>query len=416
MAAFSLQDSGQGIGVVSPGGVGYDINCGVRLLTSTLTANEVKPKIKEIVAALFANVPSGVGSKKIRVDERTLGEAVTRGAKWAVERGYGVSDDAEHCEENGAIEGADYAKVTPQARKRGMPQFGTLGSGNHFLEVQRVEKIFDAAAAKAFRLPEEGGVTIMIHCGSRGFGHQTCDDYIRVMLRASEKYGIPLPDKELCCAPLGSPEANDYFGAMNCAVNYAFCNRHVIAHWVRESFEQALGKKQGDWEKMGLRTVYDVCHNIAKIEEHEVKSEGGTIKAEKVCVHRKGATRAFWAGRDEVPAAYRAVGQPVIIPGTMETASFVLVGSPQAAETFASVCHGAGRVMSRHEAIRAFRGVSVQSEMAKRGITVQSVEPVTLAEEAGGAYKNVDEVVRSVEAAGLARIVAKLTPLGVIKG
>jgi tRNA-splicing ligase RtcB len=411
VAAFSLADEGNGVGVVSPGGVGYDINCGVRLLTSTLSAKEVQPKIKEIVNALFENVPSGVGSKKIRVDERTLGEAVERGCAWAVERGYGVADDAEHCEENGAIPGADFSKTTPAARKRGMPQFGTLGSGNHFLEVQRVEKIFDAEAAKAFRLPPEGGVTVMIHCGSRGFGHQTCDDYIRVMLRASEKYGIPLPDKELCCAPLGSPEANDYFGAMNCAVNYAFCNRHVIAHWVRESFEQAFQKKQGDWEAMGLRTVYDVCHNIAKIEEHAVKGN-----AKKICVHRKGATRAFWSGRKEVPSAYRSVGQPVIIPGTMETASYVLVGSPLAAETFGSVCHGAGRVMSRHEAIRAFRGVSVQGEMAKRGITVQSAEPVTLAEEAGGAYKNVDDVVASVEQAGLARAVAKLVPLGVIKG
>lgn len=380
-------------------------------MTSTLSASEVKPHVKEIVAALFANVPSGVGSKKIRVDERTLGEAVTRGAAWAVERGYGVADDAEHCEENGAIAGADFSKTSPQARKRGMPQFGTLGSGNHFLEVQRVEKIFDAEAAKAFRLPPEGGVTVMIHCGSRGFGHQTCDDYIRVMLRASEKYGISLADKELCCAPLSSQEARDYFGAMNCAVNYAFCNRHVIAHWVRESFEQAFKKKQGDWEKMGLRTVYDVCHNIAKLEEHVV--QGAT---KKVCVHRKGATRAFWAGRDEVPAAYRSAGQPVIIPGTMETASYVLVGVPQAAETFASVCHGAGRVMSRHEALRTFRGTTIQSEMAGRGITVQSAEPATLAEEAGGAYKNVDEVVASVERAGLARIVARLTPLGVIKG
>ncbi len=406
VAAFSLED-----GIVSPGGVGYDINCGVRLLTSTLSASEVQPRIKEIVAALFQNVPSGVGSKKIRVDERTLGEAVTRGAAWCVEQGYGVADDAEHCEENGAIAGADFSKTTPQARKRGMPQFGTLGSGNHFLEVQRVEKIFDAEAAKAFRLPEEGGVTVMIHCGSRGFGHQTCDDYIRVMLRASEKYGIALPDKELCCAPLKSQEAKDYFGAMNCAVNYAFCNRHVIAHWVRESFEQAFQKKHGDWEKMGLRTVYDVCHNIAKIEEHAVSG-----KNQRVCVHRKGATRAFWAGRPEIPSAYRSIGQPVIIPGTMETASYVLVGLPRAAETFASVCHGAGRVMSRHDAIRAFRGVSIQQEMAKRGITVQSVEPVTLAEEAGGAYKNVDDVVASVEQAGLARIVAKLVPLGVIKG
>jgi tRNA-splicing ligase RtcB len=251
----------------------------------------------------------------------------------------------------------------------------------------------------------------MIHCGSRGFGHQTCDDYIRVMLRASEKYGIPLADKELCCAPLSSQEAKDYFGAMNCAVNYAFCNRHVIAHWVRETFEQVFKRERGDWEKMGLRTVYDVCHNIAKLEEHEVNGA-----KQRVCVHRKGATRAFWAGREEVPAAYRAVGQPVIIPGTMETASYVLVGVPQASEAFASVCHGAGRVMSRHEALRNYRGGDVQKNMAGRGIAVQSVEPATLAEEAGGAYKNVDDVVASVEAAGLARIVAKLVPMGVIKG
>ncbi|MFH0835100.1 MAG: RtcB family protein [Candidatus Micrarchaeota archaeon] len=400
MAAFSLDE-----GIVSPGGVGYDINCGIRLLRTDLRAEDVKPKAHELVQTLFANIPSGVGSKsKIRLDAKQLGEAVTQGASWAVEKGYGVSEDIEHCEENGCMEGADFSKASDMAKKRGAPQFGTLGSGNHFIEIQKVDKVFDAEVAKTFGIAEEGQVTVMIHSGSRGYGHQVCDDYIRVMLGAAEKYRISLPDRELCCAPLNSDEARNYMGAMNSAVNYAFCNRQVMTHWVRESFASVMKKS---WDSMGFQLVYDVCHNIAKIEEHNGK---------EVCVHRKGATRAFWKGRPEIPAAYRSIGQPVIIPGSMNTASYLLCGLEGAAETFGSTCHGAGRTMSRHEALRAFRGTDVQKKMEAEGVAVKSMEPQILAEEAGGAYKDVDAVVRSVEKAGLCKIVARFVPMGVIKG
>jgi len=380
-------------------------NCGIRLLRTNLEASEVKQRARELVDALFEGIPSGVGSKgRIRLkDDDELGEAVTRGVKWALDEGYGVAADAEHCEEGGAMGGADYSKVSAMARKRGRPQLGTLGSGNHFLEIQRVEKVFDVEAAKAFGL-REGQVCVAIHSGSRGFGHQVCDDYIRVMLGASEKYGIKLADKELCCAPLSSPEASDYLGAMACGVNYAFANRQAMTHWTREAFAKVFKR---DWESMDLSLVYDVCHNIAKIEEHNGK---------KLCVHRKGATRAFWAGRPEVPAAYRAVGQPVIIPGSMETASYVLKGLPGAAESWGSTCHGSGRVKSRSQALRDYSGIEIQRGMEARGVVVRAVETGVLAEEAGGAYKKVDDVVGAVERAGLCGIVARLVPMGVIKG
>ncbi len=400
VAAFRVED-----GVISPGGVGYDINCGMRLLRSDLKAEDVKPHVRELVEAFYENVPVGVGAKsRQRLTKEELGEAVTRGMDWAIENGVGTKKDAEHCEEGGAMKGADYSKVSDRAKKRGKPQLGTLGSGNHFLELQRVSQVFDEEKAKAFGL-FEGQTTVMIHSGSRGYGHQICSDYIRVMLEASKKYGIELADPELCCAPVGSPEARDYAGAMASAVNYAFLNRFYMSHWVRQSFEQVLGN--GDWESHGLHSVYDVCHNIAKFEEHDGK---------KLCVHRKGATRAFWAGREEVPADYRAVGQPVIIPGSMQTASYVLCGLPGAKESWGTVCHGAGRVMSRHAAIDSFNSDKLASEMNAKHIEVKAKNARTLSEEAGGAYKNVDAVVESVERAGLAKIVAKLEPMGVIKG
>jgi tRNA-splicing ligase RtcB len=405
VAAF---DEAEG-GVVSPGGVGYDINCGVRLLKTNLHEQDVRPKLKELIAKMYDAVPSGVGSKsRIRLNPKELEEAVMLGAKWAVEHGMGVEKDLEHCEENGAIQGADYSHVSDMAKKRGGPQFGTLGAGNHFLEIQKVEKIHDAETAKAFGITEEGQITVMIHCGSRGYGHQICDDFLRTMINASEKYKIPLADRELCCAPLGSPEAESYLGAMRTAVNFAFCNRHVIGHWVRESFQDVL--KQ-DWQAMGMETVYDVAHNIAKIEEHDVDG-----KRKKLCVHRKGATRAFWKNHPDVPAAYRAVGQPVIIPGSMNTSSYLLCGLEGAKETWGSTCHGAGRTMSRHEALRQFRGTEVQKQMEAQGMAVKAGGPDSLAEEAGGAYKDVSDVVGAVEDAGLCKIVAKLVPLGVIKG
>ncbi len=357
---------------------------------------------------MYDAVPSGVGSKsRIRLNPKELEEAVNLGAKWAIQRGMGVEKDAEHCEESGAVQGADFSQVSDMAKKRGGPQFGTLGSGNHFLEIQKIEKIYDEEIAKAFGV-SEGQITVMIHCGSRGYGHQICDDYIRTMLHAAEKYKISLADKELCCAPLGTPEAEAYLGAMRSAVNFAFCNRQVIAHWVRETFKEVFKR---DWETMGLEMVYDVAHNIAKMEEHEVDGKKKTL-----CVHRKGATRAFWKNHSDVPTAYRAVGQPVIIPGSMNTFSYLLCGLEGAKETWGSTCHGAGRTMSRHEAIRQFRGTEIQKQMEARGMAVRAGGPDSLAEEAGGAYKDVGEVVGAVEDAGLCKIVAKMVPLGVIKG
>lgn len=380
----------------------------MRLIKTNLTADEIKPKLKELTAALFRNVPSGVGSKgKLRLSIPELEEAVTMGARWAVEKGYGWEKDLKHLEENGEMKGADPSKVSIKAKQRGQPQFGTLGAGNHFLEVQRVEKVFDEKIAKAFGL-EEGNVTIMLHCGSRGFGHQICDDYIRVMLRASERYNITLPDKELCCAPIGSPEAEDYLKAMYCAVNYAFCNREVMTHWIRETMREIFKKEA---ESMDLSIIYDVCHNIAKTEKHEVDG-----KMKMVCVHRKGATRAFPPQSEDIPADYRAVGQPVIIPGSMGTASYVLAGVESGKEAFYSSCHGSGRVMSRHAAIRQYRSEDVKRELEKRGLAIFATSGDVISEEAPGAYKNVDEVVDGVAKAGLSKIVVRVTPMGVAKG
>lgn len=403
VAAFDAEE-----GIVSPGGVGYDINCGVRFLRTDLSVSDVQPKLTQLTDALFRNVPAGVGTKsKVRYNEQTLEPFVTHGIKHAVEQGFGIKKDLEHVEENGHMQGADYSRVSDLAKKRGAPQLGTLGSGNHFLEVQKVEKVFDAETAKAFGI-FEGQITIMIHSGSRGFGHQVCDDNLRTSLRAAEKYGITLPDPELCGTPLDSPEAVEYFGAMKCAVNYAFCNRQFMTHWVRETMEQVFKK---DWEALGVNPVYDVCHNIAKFEEHVVDG-----KKRNVCVHRKGATRAFWAGHEKVPAAYRAVGQPVIIPGSMNTSSYLLCGLPGAAKTFASSCHGAGRRMSRHMAIRQFDSRKIEADMVSKGQVIRATQPRLLSEEAGGAYKNVDDVVGAVEKAGISKIVAKMVPLGVVKG
>ena len=375
---------------------------------TNLSETDVRPKINELIDKLFRNIPSGVGSKgKIKLSISELDEAVKGGAKWAIEKGYGWEEDSQRQEENGCVKEADPSKVSEKAKSRGAPQFGTLGAGNHFLEVQKVEKVIDAHTAGLFGL-EEGKIVVMLHCGSRGFGHQVCDDYIRVMLNASKKYGIKLPDPELCCAPLGSKEAGDYFGAMYSAVNYAFCNRQVMTHWIRETFEDVF-KKSSD--ALGMKLVYDVCHNIAKVEEHDV---GG--KKTKLCVHRKGATRAFPAGRQEIPSLYRNAGQPVIIPGSMGTASYVLVGEESGRECFYSTCHGAGRTMSRHEAIRTYKGSDVKQSLEKKGILLRATGWDVISEEAPGAYKDIDEVVKGVELAGVSRIVARLTPIGVAKG
>jgi len=398
-------------GVISPGGVGYDINCGVRLLTTNLSEKDVQPKLRKLADIIFRNVPSGLGSRRkdFQISPSELDRIIMEGVPRIVEQGFGWPEDVKHCEENGHMSLADPSRVSSTAKKRGLTQIGTLGSGNHFLEVQKVDKIYDPETAKAFGITHEGQVTVMIHCGSRGFGHQICSDYLRVTERAVRKYGISLPDRELACAPGTSDEGQDYFKAMSCAVNYAFVNRQMITHWVRQSFEEAFGVSA---EKLGLNLVYDVAHNIAKIEEHDVGN-----KRVRVWVHRKGATRAFPPGHEAVPADYRETGQPVLIPGSMGTSSYVLVGTPKSMEiSFGSTAHGAGRMMSRAAAKRKFWGGDVRRSLESRGIVVRSASAVVLAEEADPAYKDVDRVAAVSDAVGIAKRVARLVPLAVIKG
>jgi tRNA-splicing ligase RtcB len=397
-------------GVVSPGGVGYDINCGVRLLRTSLNEHEVRPRIGQLINALFHNVPSGLGSEgKIRIGQKDMNQLMIAGARWAVERGLGLDEDLDATEEGGCLSGADPSKVSDRAVKRGMPQAGTLGSGNHFLEIQVVKEIFDSQIASAMGITDRGQVLVLIHTGSRGLGHQVCTDHLRIMEQAVAKYGIRLPDRQLACAPVESREGQDYLGAMACAANYAWANRQCIAHWVRESFSEILGKSM---EKLGMRQIYDVAHNIAKIEEHTVND-----RAIKVCVHRKGATRAFPAGHKDTPKRYKEVGQPVLVPGDMGRCSFVAVGTQKAmSETFGSTCHGAGRVLSRGAAKRSIRGADIVRELGSRGILVKAGSMSALAEEAPQAYKDVAEVVDVVHQAGISRKVAMATPVAVIKG
>ena len=384
-------------------------NCGVRLLTTELTEAQVRPKIREVCDALFKNVPSGVGSEgRLKISHEELDVAVVEGIDWALEKGYGRKEDKERTEEYGRMAGADPTAVTPTAKKRGKTQFGTLGAGNHFLEIQVVDKIMNPEAAKAFGL-YEGQITVMIHCGSRGYGHQVCTDSIPPLLDLARRSNLWLPDPELVYAPIKTPEAQRYMDSMRCAVNYAFVNRHIIAHWTRETFDQVFGK--GTSEPMKL--VYDVAHNIAKYEEHTVDN-----KRRKLIVHRKGATRAFPAGREELPPLYRSIGQPVLIPGSMGTSSYVLVGRPKGLDvSWGSTCHGAGRAMSRGDAIRSHDGRALTKELwEKNQIYIRATEPKVVAEEAPDAYKNVDDVVESVALAGISDIVAKLRPIGVVKG
>jgi tRNA-splicing ligase RtcB len=397
-------------GVISPGGVGYDINCGVRLLRTDLDKKDVGPKLRELVDALFRNVPSGLGSRgKMRLTFAQLDEVLERGARWAVEQGFGWSEDLERLEESGCMAGAEAKRVSPRAKERGLPQLGSLGSGNHFLEIQTVDKIFDPEVARTFGLTHEGQITVMIHCGSRGLGHQVCSDYLRTMEHAVRQYKIELPDRELVNVPVTSPEGQAYFSAMACAANYAWTNRQMIVHWVRESFEQVFGH---DAESLGLHIVYDVAHNIAKLEEHEIEG-----KRRRVYVHRKGGTRAFPPGHPDVPSIYRSVGQPVLIPGDMGTASYVLVGTEQGMrETFASTAHGSGRHMSRTAALKRFWGQDVKRRLEARGIVSRCAKISVMAEEAPEAYKDVDKVVKVSHDAGIARMVARLKPIGVAKG
>jgi tRNA-splicing ligase RtcB (3'-phosphate/5'-hydroxy nucleic acid ligase) len=398
-------------GVISPGGVGYDINCGVRLLSTTLTEKDVRPKLAQLTESIYNNVPSGLGSRRkdFSISNRDLDSLVTEGVQWLINKGIGWAEDAQHCEEGGHMKGGDPNKVSSTAKNRGLTQIGTLGSGNHFLEIQKVDKIFNPETAKTFGIREEGQVTVMIHCGSRGYGHQVCSDYLRVMEHAVQKYNISLPDRELACAPGNSPEAKDYIQAMACAVNYAFCNRQAIMHWVRQSFQQVY---HDDPEKFGLKLVYDVAHNIAKVETHKIDNTN-----KKVWVHRKGATRAFPAGREELPQDYRSKGQPVLIPGSMGTSSWVLVGTEKAMDlTFGSTAHGAGRMMSRSAAKRKAYGGDIKTALEKRGIVVRAASSMVLAEEADFAYKNVDVVADVSDKVGIATKVARLVPIAVVKG
>jgi tRNA-splicing ligase RtcB len=404
VAAFDADN-----GIISPGSVGYDINCGVRLIKTGLTEKEVRPKLNILLDALFRNVPSGVGSRlKTGFSMSDLEKTALEGVGYALGKGFGASGDLDRVEESGAMPGADFSKVSADAKKRGIDELGTLGAGNHFLEIQRVDKICDEKTAKAFGL-FKGQAVVMVHCGSRGFGHQICSDYLRALVDYQNRNKILLPDRELSYARIGDREADDYLSAMKCAVNYAFANRQMIMHAVRKSFEEVFGMSA---DALGMDLLYDVAHNIAKLEEHEV---GG--KRVKVYVHRKGATRAFAKGREEVPKEYRGVGQPVIIPGSMGTASYVLCGLEGAMrETFGTTCHGSGRTMSRTQALRDIPASKTLDSLKSKGIEIRVRSKKLISEEAEWAYKNVDDVVGVVEKAGISRTVSRNVPLGVIKG
>jgi tRNA-splicing ligase RtcB len=396
-------------GVISPGGVGFDINCGVRLLGTRLVQEQVAPHLEDLTAALYASCPGGVGGKgRVRVSRRALEELITQGSRWALGRGLARKKDVTHTEEGGCMEGADPSKVSARAKKRGPSQVGSLGAGNHFLEIDVVTEVYDPDVAQVFGLWSDQ-VVVQIHCGSRGFGHQVCTDYVKNLQSAVARYGIRPPNRQLVWAPVDSPEGRAYYGAMACAVNYAFVNRQVLAMGVREAFEQVLGGKVKDCD---LFQVYDVAHNIAKFEEHEVNGQ-----RMELCVHRKGATRAFGPSYEGLPADYRDVGQPVLVPGSMGTASYVLVGTDKAMElTFGSTCHGAGRVMSRTRARKEVWGSDLKEELEEQGIVVRAGSMRGLAEEAPVAYKDVSRVVGVVHGAGIAHKVARLQPLAVIKG
>jgi tRNA-splicing ligase RtcB len=404
VAATKLPD-----GVISPGGIGYDINCGVRLLSTKIHSKEVQPYLRDLTASLYSNCPSGVGGKgSIRLNAKQLNAVLRLGSEWALKNSYAEQEDLDCTEEGGRLSGADPSTVSKRAMERGMPQLGTLGAGNHFIEIDLVEKIYHPDAANSMGL-REGYLTLQIHCGSRGFGHQICSDYVRELQSAVQRYGIHLPDRELVCAPLDSSEGQRYLSAMSCAANYAFCNRQVLASHARHSFEQVLRGRVEDW---GLYQVYDIAHNIGKIETHQI---GG--KSVKVCVHRKGATRAFGPGFEGLPSKYRDLGQPVLVPGSMGTASWVLLGTEKSmSQSFGSTCHGAGRVMSRKSAKKSIRGDALKRELEARGIHIFAGSMPGLAEEAPEAYKDVDSVVEVVSKAGIAQKVARLTPLSVIKG
>ena len=396
-------------GMISPGGVGYDINCGVRLLRSNLTEQTVRSKLKDLVNDLFSSIPSGVGSKgAVRLTNSELDEVLVNGVNWAIDHGYGSTNDSDVCEENGKISNADPNKVSDKARKRGAPQLGSLGSGNHFLEIQKVAEIHDEEAANRMGI-KEGTITVLIHCGSRGFGHQVCSDYLRVAEQAMEKYNINLPDRELACVPNNSEEGESYRKAMFAALNFAWSNRQMITHWTRKSFERVFNQTESD---LDMKLVYDVAHNIAKVEKHKVDG-----KERKLVVHRKGATRAFPSNRSEIPSKYRDLGQPVLVPGSMGTSSWILLGKSNSMDlSFGSTAHGAGRTMSRSKARRNFTEDYVKKSLNDKGIFIKALTRDGVVEETPEAYKDVDSVVNVSHNLGIATKVAKLVPIGVIKG
>ena len=407
MAAFDTET-----GVISPGGIGFDINCGMRLVATSLTWEEVQPRVQQIVDRLFVRIPAGVGGKgsmKLSQSEfRTLSE---QGMKWCLKKGYATQEDLDRTEENGCVRQADASKVSERAVERGYKQIGTLGSGNHYLEIQvaRPENIFDQKIARAYGIDRPNQVVLMFHCGSRGFGHQIATDYLQRFLKVMQsRYGIPVRDRQLACAPFASQEGQDYYKAMNCAINMSFVNRQVILHRIREVFSEIFGK---DPMELGLHQIYDVTHNTAKVERHRIDG-----KKRKLLVHRKGATRAFAAGMGGIPSEYRKVGQPVIIGGSMETGSYLLAGVQSGEQSFYTTAHGSGRTMGRNQAKKQFRGQDLEKRLRERGIYIRCASYAGLAEEAGAAYKDIDEVVLATEAAGLSRAVAKLIPVGNIKG
>jgi tRNA-splicing ligase RtcB len=397
-------------GVISPGGVGYDINCGVRLLRSNLNVNQVKPHLKNLINELFNSIPLGVGSEgAIKLTRSELDELLIEGVDWAIEHGYGYKQDSEVCEEKGRMTGADPESVSDTARKRGAPQLGSLGSGNHFLEIQQIQEIFDENAAKVMGL-EKGQITVLIHCGSRGFGHQVCSDYLRYSEKSLRKYNIALIDRELACVPNNSIEGENYRKAMYSALNFAWSNRQIITHFTRKTFEKIFSSSETG---LDMKLVYDVAHNIAKVERHKVDGEG----MRDLVIHRKGATRAFPAGMEQVPEKYRQIGQPVIIPGSMGTASWILVGNKKSLDlSFGSTAHGAGRTMSRSAAKKSYTVEKVKAELDSKGIYIKSLTKNGIVEETPLAYKDVDSVVNVSDKLGIATKVAKLVPIGVIKG
>jgi tRNA-splicing ligase RtcB len=396
-------------GVISPGGVGYDINCGVRLIATHMEQAEIAPYLEDLASALYANCPSGVGrGGSVKLKSGELDRLLEHGSKWALKRGFATESDLERTEENGCLQGADAAKVSPRAKDRGRGQVGTLGAGNHFIEIDIVDKVLDDTIARRLGL-FQGQVAVQVHCGSRGLGHQICSDYVKRFQKSINRYGFDLPDRELVCAPLSSPEGQDYLMAMKAAANYAFANRQVLAHHIRHSFQQTLAGKVSNHN---VYQIYDIAHNMAKVETHEVNG-----RMVKLCVHRKGATRAFGPGSPELPAVYRDIGQPVLVPGSMGTASWVLAGTlASMTQTFGSTCHGAGRTMSRKKAKKSIHGPALRDQLENQGIHVRAGSMSGLAEEAPAAYKDVNRVVEVVHGAGIAKKVARLRPMAVIKG